>query len=352
MSDDRPIKSDFSLIKKICNWFINNHFNIIFAIIFGVGGYLLWSNTKPQEPKSIQELINTIKDNAKTVIKDSTNVIPQKNDDFLEDYTVIKKDNIENILKAVALVSRQEAAEDYHKSFSILVAMFALFGIGFPVLVAFMQHRFNERQLDEIKETNVKANNANSDAQDAKVQANSANKDAKTALKRAFDSLDKSEKLKKDTFSIHGLLHHEVGYFYFQFSEYFENPTGYDRYNLSIILYGRSILHYIKESELAIINNINNLNLEVIRQSFNEDHKKSINELNEKIQKIKITEDIHQVVDIIRNDLNEYNNILNRIRIIAPKDLYEVIDELKKSVQNTINKINEIANKTNSIKNN
>ena len=130
-------------------WLIKNCFNIIFTLIFCVGGYLLWNNTRPQEPKAIQELIQTIKGNSKPVIENSTPDISSKIDESLKHYTVIKIDDFENALKAVALVSRQEAAEDYHKSFSIFVAMLAIFGIGFPAFVAFLQHTFNEKQLEK-----------------------------------------------------------------------------------------------------------------------------------------------------------------------------------------------------------
>ncbi len=233
------------------DWLKKNFFNIIFALIFGIGGYLLWNNTKPQEPKSIQELINTIKDNAKTVIEDSTNVIPPKIDDFFKDYTIIKRDKLEHILKAVALVSRQEAAEDYHKSFSIFVAMLALFGIGFPAFVAFMQHRFNERQLDEIKEASIKANNAIIDAAQATKDTNKALidiQDAKDQANKALDktkeTLEKTEKIKQDIHDIEYELHNEIIGIEMWLQSIHNKKDTVDCYNLFIE--GQIIYHRLK----------------------------------------------------------------------------------------------------------
>ncbi len=154
---------------------------------------MLWNNTRPQEPKAIQELIQTIKDNSKPVIEKSTSVIPSKIDESLKHYTVIKIDDFENALKAVALVSRQEATEDYHKSFSIFVAMLALFGIGFPVLVAFMQHRFNEKQLDKIEETSNTVDKSKKQADDALKQAQETSKQVKDVKKNVDDVLEQAK---------------------------------------------------------------------------------------------------------------------------------------------------------------
>ena len=154
---------------------------LIFVIV--VIGSLLVYNTWPHEPKAIKELIDTIeksiKGNTKTFssnhkLKENKKVehysansdefdsiglpLVKKEETFVEtskeggtpEFYTIKLDDFENALKAVALVSRQEAAEDYHKSFSILVTILTLFGIGFPILFSLIQFKFHEKELDNI----------------------------------------------------------------------------------------------------------------------------------------------------------------------------------------------------------
>ncbi len=193
-------------------------FYVILIIILFWGGCQLVKNTKASEnSRALKELIEAIKDNTKHVttkrlskentkveheFKDSsssynrkpfwlssidstkTTIESSKEEDIPECYTILK-DDFENALKAVALVSRQEAAEDYHKSLSIIVSLIALFGIGFPIIIALIQSRLNERDLDKIEKTANKTDEAVNNLK--KIQDN-ANKATEIALTAANDA--------------------------------------------------------------------------------------------------------------------------------------------------------------------
>ena len=354
----------------IIEWFKKNHFNIIFALIFFVGGYLLWANTKPQEPKSIQELINIIHENTKKqVILDPATVQTPKIDDFLKNYTVIKKDDFENIIKAVALVSRQEVVEDYHKSFSILVAMLTIFGIGFPLTVAFVQHRFNERDLDKIEKTAtqtetalkqvteiskqaddaiIKADNATKQADDAIIKADNATKNANEALTKGNNSLKENEKIRDSIWDTQVNVHTEVGKIYDSLS----NPYTNDRQNLKIIYQIKADLHAINGLYLILKNSIidndgliisddeNIINANVKRWN-NLVHLKStktsfidiVNEINYD------DKNIEDVLKMINDDLNNLEKIIKDTINLFPKvtKQQENMTKLLQVVQKAIN---------------
>ena len=340
----------------IIEWFKKNHFNIIFALIFFVGGYLLWANTKPQEPKSIQELINIIHENTKKqVILDPATVQTPKIDDFLKNYTVIKKDDFENIIKAVALVSRQEVVEDYHKSFSILVAMLTIFGIGFPLTVAFVQHRFNERDLDKIEKTATQTETAlkqvteiSKQADDAIIKADNATKNANEALTKGNNSLKENEKIRDSIWDTQVNVHTEVGKIYDSLS----NPYTNDRQNLKIIYQIKADLHAINGLYLILKNSIidndgliisddeNIINANVKRWN-NLVHLKStktsfidiVNEINYD------DKNIEDVLKMINDDLNNLEKIIKDTINLFPKGTkqQENMTKLLQVVQKAIN---------------
>ena len=300
-------------------WLIKNCFNIIFTLIVCVGGYLLWNNTRPQEPKAIQELIQTIKDNSKPVIEKSTSVIPSKIDESLKHYTIIKIDDFENALKAVALVSRQEATEDYHKSFSILVAMLALFGIGFPVIVAFIQHRFNERELDNIKEATKQSKDANIKAQKAIIKANS--------------SLDENEKIKTSIWQNQYNAYREVGKIY----KLLSYPCTNERNNLQIIYFIKSCLISAKGSNV-ILKNYQYLDSKYIKDTILADMLTDMQDILASFSNLSIIDYYANIVLAhIEADLKNYIDILNEIKMILPVEYQDEINGIHDKGQEALN---------------
>jgi hypothetical protein len=305
-------------------WLIKNCFNIIFTLILCVGGYLLWNNTRPQEPKAIQELIQTIKDNSKPVIEKSTSVIPSKIDESLKHYTIIKIDDFENALKAVALVSRQEATEDYHKSFSILVAMLALFGIGFPVIVAFIQHRFNERELDNIKEATKQSKDANIKAQKAIIKANS--------------SLDENEKIKTSIWQNQYNAYRELAQIYQSLS----TPCTYDNDNLTIIYYVKACLLSAKGSYVILQNN-KNLEPTFLKNNVLGDMKIDMDNIKDSLSNIsKYDINVKVVLHYIFTDIKHYQDILDNILKIVPANFHTDINDIKIISQKVLKDIQDI----------
>lgn len=333
----------------IFEWLKKNHFNIIFALIFGIGGYLLWSNTRPKEPQAIRKLINAIKDNTKAVTilqktTDNPNNIEGKkyktnipnitnpsveysvmNDNEISqtkdapNFYTIRLDDFENALKAVALVSRQEATEDYHKSFSIFVAMLAIFGIGFPAFVAFLQHSFNEKQLEKIETTNEAV-------EGSKKQANAA-------LEQANNSLNENVKLKKEILDITQTIFDEISSLYYVV--YLSFIALNNCSNARVTLFVNSVLYEIKNFEIKIRNNV--LDENTIKELLNNI---SINDLLKKINTLSnnTTEifSLKNTCDNLNDLFIEYLETLDKIKNNLPKKLHANIDIMQKNVQKLI----------------
>ena len=65
----------------------------------------------------------------------------------------ISKDDFDVAMQKVAYAARQEAQNEYDKNFSILLTMLTIFGIAWPVVIAMLQFKFNEKELDEIQQS-------------------------------------------------------------------------------------------------------------------------------------------------------------------------------------------------------
>ena len=65
----------------------------------------------------------------------------------------LSKDEFEVTMQKVAYAARQEAQNEYDKNFSILLTMLTIFGIAWPVVIAMLQFKFNEKELDEIQQS-------------------------------------------------------------------------------------------------------------------------------------------------------------------------------------------------------
>lgn len=72
----------------------------------------------------------------------------------------LSKDEFEVAMQKVAYAARQEAQNEYDKSFSTLLTILTIFGIAWPVIIGLLQFKFNERELDNIKQTQDDAKKA------------------------------------------------------------------------------------------------------------------------------------------------------------------------------------------------
>ena len=78
------------------------------------------------------------------------------------------------ITQKSAYVARKEAQNEYDKSFSTLLTVLTIFGIAWPLMVAFVQYKFNERELAKIQKTDEKVSQSLDDAKKALSQADKA----------------------------------------------------------------------------------------------------------------------------------------------------------------------------------
>ena len=167
-------------------WIVNLGLFIAFAVT-------LVYNTWPKEHPELQELLNGLKQQTPAVA--GTHVVKQetttnrevpicdiwgriitpsvttkeissttKTSDLPESY-VITKEDMEKALTTVAYAARKEALSEYKQNFSILLTILTIFGIAWPVIIALLQFRFNEKELKKIQE-------ANNTAQRTKEQMN------------------------------------------------------------------------------------------------------------------------------------------------------------------------------------
>ena len=160
-------------------WFVSMAIFIVFAAI-------LIYNTRPQKQPDLQDLLDGLKKQTTTaksphIVKHETTtsrnvplcdiwgrVVRQsvttteassttKTSNFPESY-VYSKEDMDKILTTVALTARKDALNEYKQNFSMLLAILAVLGVAFPVIVAFLQHKYNDKEIAQIKGANKKSN--------------------------------------------------------------------------------------------------------------------------------------------------------------------------------------------------
>lgn len=335
-----------------------------FLTLLVIGVFLLWFNTRPQNPQAIKELAQAIEKNAKAVTKlqetkeylnkteqkkyttnisnTSNNSVEytmmneteiSKKEDVPKFYT-IRREDFENSLKAVALTSRHEAAEDYHKSFSIFVAMLAIFGIGFPVIVTFLQHNFNQKELEKIKDVTIKAEDAVIQAESATIKANDAIYKAENATIKTDDAINQIKNLGYDFYDQMIGTTNGIITMYLRMKD--------DLAKIMLYFYSGSSTYYSIKKYL-------------IKNEF-EDCKRLIRSLNsllniyntynikQKIIEAKLPETIISNINEMRNNLlNTLNDVienLNRDDELREKEaikkMIETLDDYKKKIEDEI----------------
>ena len=165
--------------------------------------YTLIQNTKPQPQDKTQEICITVNFNNKPVEGTETvettrqvpitcpfsgemktsevkTVVKTTKSEPSERRVVITEDAFKETMQQVAYTARQEAQNEYDKNFTTLLTILTIFGIAWPVIIAMLQFKFNESELNKIKQ-----------AQD----------DAQTAIKKAFKVIQELSSLTKDAYS-------------------------------------------------------------------------------------------------------------------------------------------------------
>ena len=165
--------------------------------------YTLIQNTKPQPQDKTQEICITVNFNNKPVEGTETvettrqvpitcpfsgemktsevkTVVKTTKSEPSERRVVITEDAFKETMQQVAYTARQEAQNEYDKNFTTLLTILTIFGIAWPVIIGFAQYKFNESELNKIKQ-----------AQD----------DAQTAIKKAFKVIQELSSLTKDAYS-------------------------------------------------------------------------------------------------------------------------------------------------------
>ena len=113
---------------------------IIVGLLFLVFAGLLIYNVSPRE---IKDCVVTINVTAEQRAANGRSVrITQK--------------ALEDALRQSAYAARQEAQNEYDKNFSTLLTILTLFGVAWPLVVAFIQHKLNEKEIDKIEYANKK----------------------------------------------------------------------------------------------------------------------------------------------------------------------------------------------------
>ena len=105
----------------------------------------------------------------KTVVK-TTKAEPS------ERRVVITEDTFKETMQQVAYTAHQQAKSEYDKNFTTLLTILTIFGIAWPVIIALLQFKFNENELNKIKK---------------------ARKDARTALRNGQQLIDKNRETKE-----------------------------------------------------------------------------------------------------------------------------------------------------------
>jgi len=123
--------------------------------------YMMVNNTKPRE---VKDCVVTI------------NVVEAKSNKATDDEVQISKRALENTLQQSAYAARQEAQNEYDRNFSTLLTILTIFGIAWPLIVAFAQYKFNKSELKKIQRAERKAADSLSEAEAARKEIKETDK--------------------------------------------------------------------------------------------------------------------------------------------------------------------------------
>ena len=87
----------------------------------------------------------------------------------------ISESDLKNALQSVAFASRKEAVGDYHSFMALLVSVFAVFGVAWPVVISLLQQNNNKQLIKDNKELIKKNKEFMAKAEEAELRINNLN---------------------------------------------------------------------------------------------------------------------------------------------------------------------------------
>ena len=112
---------------------------------------------------------------------------------------VITEDVFKETMQQVAYTARQEAQNEYDKNFTTLLTILTIFGIAWPIMIALLQFKFNESELNKIRQ-------AEENAQKSIQKANEAYNNFQTTLKALQKLSSSTLELSNETTKRVGIL--------------------------------------------------------------------------------------------------------------------------------------------------
>ena len=175
----QKMSSDIQKIKEIRHPFSGWSILIIAALVVIIAGILLASTFKSNSyPTEIRLDVRV----------DGGGAVSEK-----------AKANIKLELSEALLAMEARAAAAYNEKFATLLTILTIFGIAWPVIIALLQFKFNEKELEKIEK-----------AQD---KAEESLKQAREAREKAQECLDDIPKTKMRISRCNGDLHYELAFF-------------------------------------------------------------------------------------------------------------------------------------------
>ena len=164
----REMKKNINALKrKRCLWDIAmSVVGIVWVVILGVFVYRTFCPV-PQTEKRIYNLIINNKD-----------AMSEKAKAEIQTHLAEALTNVE-----------ERASRAYNEKFAAILAVLSVFGVAWPVIVGFLQFKFNEKELNKIETTSNQAKTASEQATNALVQISQVKGEAEEATKKAEDSL-------------------------------------------------------------------------------------------------------------------------------------------------------------------
>lgn len=101
------------------------------------------------------------------------------------------KANVKLELSEALLAMEARAAAAYNEKFATLLTILTIFGIAWPVMIALLQFKFSEKELEKIEKAQDKAEESLSRASDAGEKA-------EDCLKRTQEAQEKIEKISQE----------------------------------------------------------------------------------------------------------------------------------------------------------
>ena len=153
--------------------------------------YSLIQHTKPQAEGKLNEITVIVNLNNKQL--GNTKAVKTNSQ------IIIAEDAFKETMQKVAYAARQEAQNEYYKNFSILLTILTIFGIAWPIMIALLQFKFNESELNKIRQ-------AQDDAQKSIQKADEAYNNSQATLCAIKELASSTQVISNETTKRMGIL--------------------------------------------------------------------------------------------------------------------------------------------------